>query len=146
MKKIMTIVGTRPEIIKLSRVIYEIEKYAEHTLVHTGQNHDYELNEIFFKDLEIRKPDEFLEAVGSSVAQTIGNIIAKSDAVIDKYNPDAVLLGDDEEAVPMSDDDLKKAMVPVDLVEEELTQVAESGRIRRERRRMRARRDDDSDT
>jgi len=92
MKKIMTIVGTRPEIIKLSRVIHEMEKYAEHILIHTGQNHDYELNEIFFKDLEIKKPDDFLDSVGSTVAETIGNIISKSDEAIIKYNPDAILL------------------------------------------------------
>jgi len=112
MKKIMTIVGTRPEIIKLSRVIYEIEKYAEHTLVHTGQNHDYELNEIFFKDLEIRKPDEFLEALGSSVAETIGNIIAKSDVVIDKYNPDAILLYGDTNSC-LSVISAKRKKVPI---------------------------------
>jgi len=112
MKKIMTIVGTRPEIIKLSRVIYEIEKYAEHILVHTGQNHDYELNEIFFKDLEIRKPDEFLEAVGSSVAETIGNIIAKSDVVIDKYSPDAVLLYGDTNSC-LSVISAKRKKVPI---------------------------------
>jgi len=108
----MTIVGTRPEIIKLSRVIHEIEKYAEHILVHTGQNHDYELNEIFFNDLEIRKPDEFLDAVGSTVAQTIGNIIAKSDAVIDKYNPDAVLLYGDTNSC-LSVISAKRKKVPI---------------------------------
>ena len=69
--KVMTIVGTRPEIIKLSRVICELDKFTDHTLVHTGQNYDYELNEIFFKDLEIRKPDYFLNAVGKSTAETI---------------------------------------------------------------------------
>lgn len=92
MRKIMTIVGTRPEIIKLSRVFYEIEKYCKHVIVHTGQNYDYELNEIFFKELEIRKPDYFLNAATESVAQTIGNIISKSDEIIEKENPDAVLL------------------------------------------------------
>jgi UDP-N-acetylglucosamine 2-epimerase len=92
MKKIMTIIGTRPEIIKLSRVIFEMEEHAKHILVHTGQNHDYELNEIFFNDLGIRKPDEFLSAVGSTVAETIGNIISKSDEIMEKYKPDAVLL------------------------------------------------------
>jgi UDP-N-acetylglucosamine 2-epimerase len=90
--KVMTIVGTRPEIIKLSRVISELDKYTEHILVHTGQNYDYELNEIFFNELEIRKPDYFLEAVGASVAQTIGNVIAKADDVFAKEQPDAVLL------------------------------------------------------
>lgn len=93
--KVMTIVGTRPEIIKLSRVMHEIDKNIEHVLVHTGQNYDYELNEIFFNELGIRKPDYFLEAVGESVAQTIGNVIAKSDVVMEKVQPDAVLmLGD----------------------------------------------------
>jgi len=73
--KVMTIVGTRPEIIKLSRVIAELDRHTAHVLVHTGQNFDYELNEIFFQQLVIRKPDYFLEAVGDSVAQTIGNVI-----------------------------------------------------------------------
>ena len=90
--KVMTIVGTRPEIIKLSRVISEIDRHMEHVLVHSGQNYDYELNEIFFSELEIRKPDYFLEAVATTVAQTIGNIIAKADDVMDKERPDALLL------------------------------------------------------
>ena len=78
MIKVMTIVGTRPEIIKLSRVIPEIEKHCNHILVHTGQNYDFELNEIFFSDLEIKKPDYFLNAAKSNVAKTIGNIISNS--------------------------------------------------------------------
>ena len=90
--KIMTIVGTRPEIIKLSRVMNEIEKHHENILVHTGQNYDYELNEIFFKEMGVRKPNYFLNAVGKTLAETIGNIIAKSDEVMEKENPDAVLL------------------------------------------------------
>jgi len=90
--KVMTIVGTRPEIIKLSRVIYEFEKHTKHILVHSGQNYDYELNEIFFNELEIRKPDYFLESVGESVASTIGNIISKVDKVIEQEAPDAILL------------------------------------------------------
>ncbi|MCX5855322.1 MAG: UDP-N-acetylglucosamine 2-epimerase (non-hydrolyzing) [Deltaproteobacteria bacterium] len=90
--KVMTIVGTRPEIIKLSRVMYELEKHLNHVLVHTGQNYDYELNELFFKEMEIRKPDHFLNSVGDSLAQTIGNIIAKADEVMEKEKPDAVLL------------------------------------------------------
>ncbi len=90
--KVMTIIGTRPEIIKLSRIIAELDKIVNHTLVHTGQNYDYELNEVFFNDLGVRKPDYFLEAVGDSTAETIGNIIAKSDKVLEKENPDAVLL------------------------------------------------------
>ncbi len=90
--KVMTIVGTRPEVIKLSRVIYELDCHVNHVLVHSGQNHDYELNEIFFKELGIRKPDYFLKAVGVNAAHTIGNIIAKADDVLDKESPDAVLL------------------------------------------------------
>ena len=90
--KIMTIVGTRPEIIKLSRVMAELEKYVEHILVHTGQNYDYELNEVFFQNLHVKKPKYFLDVAGSKVAETIGNIISKSDDVFEKENPDAVLL------------------------------------------------------
>jgi len=90
--KVMTIVGTRPEVIKLSCVIEELDKYTEHILVHTGQNYDYELNEIFFKELGIRKPDYFLDSVGKTLAETIGNIIAKSDEIMEKENPDAILL------------------------------------------------------
>jgi UDP-N-acetylglucosamine 2-epimerase (non-hydrolysing) len=90
--KVMTIVGTRPEIIKLSRVMSELEMHVNHVLVHTGQNYDYELNEIFFKEMEIRKPDYFLNSVGNTLAQTIGNIIAKADEVMEKENPDAILL------------------------------------------------------
>lgn len=90
--KIMTILGTRPEIIKLSRVINEIEKNFEHVLVHTGQNYDYELNEIFFEDLEVKKPKHFLNAVGETTAETIGNIISKSDEIIELENPDAILV------------------------------------------------------
>jgi UDP-N-acetylglucosamine 2-epimerase (non-hydrolysing) len=90
--KVMTIVGTRPEIIKLCRVIHELERHANHILVHTGQNYDYELNEIFFKQLEIRKPDYFLDAAGETAAETIGNVIARSDKVMVSENPDALLL------------------------------------------------------
>lgn len=92
MKKIMTIVGTRPEIIKLSRVIAELEKYTDHVLVHTGQNYDYELNEVFFNEMEIKKPDFFLEAAAENPAHTIGNVIAKSDEVMARVNPDGVLV------------------------------------------------------
>ena len=91
MKKIMTIVGTRPEIIKLSRVISEFDKHTNHILVHTGQNYDYELNEVFFNELEIRKPDFFLEAAGENTAETIGNVIYKSDEIMEKIKPDAIL-------------------------------------------------------
>jgi len=90
--KVMTIVGTRPEIIKLSLIMKELENHVEHVLVHTGQNYDYELNEIFFKELGIRKPDYFLDSVGKTLAETIGNIIAKSDEIKEKENPDAILL------------------------------------------------------
>jgi len=90
--KVMTIVGTRPEIIKLSRVMSELDQHVKHILVHSGQNYDYELNEIFFQQLGIRKPDYFLEAAGETLAQTIGNIIAKSDEVMAKEKPDAILL------------------------------------------------------
>ena len=92
MLKVMTIVGTRPELIKMSRVIAEFDKHTQHILVHTGQNYDYELNEIFFKDLNIRKPDYFLEAVGENAAQTIARVIEKSDSVMEQENPDAIML------------------------------------------------------
>lgn len=92
MLKVMTIVGTRPELIKMSRVISEFDKFTKHILVHTGQNYDYELNQLFFEDLEIRKPDHFLDAVGNSTAHTIGLIIEKSDAVMEIEKPDAILL------------------------------------------------------
>ena len=93
--KIVTVVGTRPEIIRLSRVIAALDKYCEHVLVHTGQNYDYELNEIFFQDLGIRKPDHFLNAAGSSGAETIGNVIISVDRVLASVQPEALLvLGD----------------------------------------------------
>ena len=93
--KVMTIVGTRPEIIRLSRVLARLDEHTEHVLVHTGQNYDYELNQIFFDDLDIRKPDHFLEAAGSTAAETVGLIIAKADAVMAVEKPDALLiLGD----------------------------------------------------
>ena len=92
MFKVMTIVGTRPELIKMSRVIAALDKHTNHVLVHTGQNFDYELNQIFFEDLQIRKPDHFLEAVGESAAETIGQIIMKADAVFQLEKPDAVML------------------------------------------------------
>ena len=92
MLKVMTIVGTRPELIKMSRVIPEFDLHTQHILVHTGQNYDYELNQVFFNDLGIRKPDYFLEAVGDTVAKTIGQVIEKSDEVMELEKPDAVLL------------------------------------------------------
>ena len=90
--KVLTIVGTRPEIIKLSEVIKVLDVHTEHTLAHTGQNYDYELNEIFFEDLGLRKPDFFLDAIKGTASETIGDIIAKSDKLISEINPDAMLL------------------------------------------------------
>ncbi len=110
--KVMTIVGTRPEIIKLSRVIAELEKHTEHILVHTGQNYDYELNEIFFKDLKVKKPDYFLDSIGDTTASTIGNIISKSDKLIGEVNPDAVLLYGDTNSC-LSVISAKKQQVPI---------------------------------
>jgi len=110
--KVMTIVGTRPEIIKLSRVIAELEEHTEHILVHTGQNYDYELNEIFFKDLKVKKPDYFLDSIGDTTASTIGNIISKSDKLIGEVNPDAVLLYGDTNSC-LSVISAKKQQVPI---------------------------------
>lgn len=93
--KVMTVVGTRPEIIRLSRVLACLDRHTDHCLVHTGQNYDYELNEIFFNELELRKPDYVLGAAGQSVAETIGTILIKIDPILAKENPDALLvLGD----------------------------------------------------
>ncbi|WP_162653349.1 UDP-N-acetylglucosamine 2-epimerase (non-hydrolyzing) [Lentilitoribacter sp. Alg239-R112] len=92
MLKVMTIVGTRPELIKMSRVIAEFDKHTNHILIHTGQNYDYELNQLFFEDLGIRKPDQFLEAMGDNAAQTIARVIEKSDAIMAQEEPDAILL------------------------------------------------------
>ena len=93
--KLMTVVGTRPEIIRLSRVMQACDKYFDHILVHTGQNYDYELNEIFFTDLGIRKPDHFLNAAGGTGAETIGNVIIGVDKVLEEVQPEALLvLGD----------------------------------------------------
>ena len=93
--KVMTVVGTRPEIIRLSRVLPKLDQYMEHILVHTGQNYDYELNEIFFNDLEIRKPDYFLGAAGATAAETIGQMIIKIDPLLAEIQPEALLvLGD----------------------------------------------------
>ncbi|PRD68393.1 UDP-N-acetylglucosamine 2-epimerase (non-hydrolyzing) [Malikia spinosa] len=93
--KVMTVVGTRPEIIRLSRVLARLDEHCEHVIVHTGQNYDYELNQIFFDDLGIRKPDHFLNAAGGSAAETIGKIIAAVDGVLVSEKPDAMLvLGD----------------------------------------------------
>jgi UDP-N-acetylglucosamine 2-epimerase len=93
--KVMTIVGTRPEIIRLSRLIAKIDLHCQHTLVHTGQSYDFELNEVFFRDLGVRKPDVFLDAAGSTPAETIGRVIAASDRAMEQFKPDCVLvLGD----------------------------------------------------
>lgn len=93
--KVMTVVGTRPEIIRLSRVLAALDRYVDHVLVHTGQNYDYELNEVFFQDLDIRKPVYFLEAAGANAAETIGNTIIKLDPILAKEQPEALLvLGD----------------------------------------------------
>src|SRR5690606_25275900 len=112
--KVMTVVGTRPEIIRLSRVIAALDKSEaiEHTLVHTGQNYDYELNEIFFSDLGIRKPDHFLNAAGTTATETIGNILIKIDPLLEQIKPDAFLvLGDTNSclcAIPA-----KKRQIPI---------------------------------
>ncbi|MDN4496651.1 non-hydrolyzing UDP-N-acetylglucosamine 2-epimerase [Pseudomonas mosselii] len=93
--KVVTVVGTRPEIIRLSRVIHALDRHCDHVLVHTGQNYDYELNEIFFQDLDIRKPDHFLNAAGSNGVETIGNVIIAVDKVLEAVCPEALLiLGD----------------------------------------------------
>jgi len=110
--RVMTIVGTRPEIIRLSRVMAALDDATAHTIVHTGQNYDYELNGIFFEDLGIRKPDRFLEAAGATAAETIGAVIAKADAVMRELTPDAVLiLGDTNSA--LSAIPAKRLRIPV---------------------------------
>lgn len=98
--KVMTIIGTRPEIIRLSEVIKCCDKYFSHILVHTGQNYDYTLNKIFFEDLSLREPDYYLDAVGANLGETMGNIIAKSYEILEKEKPDAILiLGDTNSAL-----------------------------------------------
>jgi len=92
MLKVLTLVGTRPELIKMSRVIAELDRCMDHVLVHTGQNYDYELNEIFFRDLEIRKPDYFLGVAGDSPSKSIADVIAKTDELLEEVRPDAMLL------------------------------------------------------
>ena len=110
--KVMSVVGTRPEIIRLSRVFSKFDEHCEHILVHTGQNYDYELNQIFFDDLGIRKPDYFLDAAGKNAAETIGQVITKIDQIIELVNPEAMLiLGDTNSclaAIPA-----KRRMVPI---------------------------------
>ncbi len=110
--KVITIVGTRPEIIKLSEVMKELDKFVDHKIIHTGQNYDYELNEVFFEDLSIRKPDIFLEAVKGSPSETIGDIIAKADKVLDKEKPDAVLIYGDTNSC-LSVIPAKKRKIPI---------------------------------
>ena len=93
--KVMSVVGTRPEIIRLSRVLAKLDEHCEHILVHTGQNYDFELNEVFFNDLRVNKPDFFLNAAGKNAAETIGQVIIKVDQVLEDIQPDAMLvLGD----------------------------------------------------
>lgn len=110
--KIMTIVGTRPEIIKLSRVMAELDNCVEHVLVHTGQNYDYELNEIFFNELGVKKPDFFLNAVGNTTIETIGNILIKADEILELVQPDAVLLYGDTNSC-LSVISAKKRQIPI---------------------------------
>ena len=93
--KVVTVVGTRPEIIRLSLIIKKFDKFFDHKFIHTGQNYDFELNEIFFNELEIREPDYFLNAATNNLGETIGNIIAKSYNIFQKIKPDALfVLGD----------------------------------------------------
>lgn len=90
--RVMTIVGTRPEIIRLSRVIDKLDAHCDHTLVHTGQNYDHELNEVFFQDLGLRRPDHYMDAAGTSAAETIGRVIIAADQAIERFQPEALLL------------------------------------------------------
>ena len=108
----MTIVGTRPEIIKLSEVMKTLDLFTNHIIVHTGQNYDYELNEVFFEQLDIRKPDIFLEAIKGSPSETIGDIIAKADAVIERVEPDAILIYGDTNSC-LSVIPAKKRKIPI---------------------------------
>lgn len=110
--KVMTIVGTRPEIIRLSRVIYKLDQDCDHILVHTGQNYDYELNEVFFSNFNIKKPDYFLDAAGGNASETIGKVIIEIDKVLNKENPDAVLvLGDTNSCISVIP--AKKRKIPI---------------------------------
>ena len=110
--KVVTVIGTRPEIIRLARVMSKLDKYCDHIIVHTGQNYDYELNEIFFKELNVRKPDYFLDAAGNNGAKTIGKVIIAIDQVLSEINPDAMLvLGDTNSC--MSVISAKRRKIPV---------------------------------
>ena len=110
--KVMTIVGTRPEIIKLSQVMKELDRHVNHIIVHTGQNYDYELNELFFEQLDIRRPDIFLEAVKGTPSETIGDIIAKADKVFAEMQPDALLIYGDTNSC-LSVIPAKKRKIPI---------------------------------
>ena len=110
--KVLTIVGTRPEIIKLSQVIKKLDKYTEHIIIHTGQNHNYELNEIFFEQLGIRKPNYFLEAAKETPSKTIGDIISKTDDYLNELNPDVILIYGDTNSC-LSVIPAKKRKIPV---------------------------------
>ncbi len=112
MIKVMTIVGTRPEIIKLSAVMKELDKFTEHIIVHTGQNYDYELNELFFEQLGVRTPDYFLEAVKGTPCETIGDIIAKADKLFSEIQPDALLIYGDTNSC-LSVIPAKKRKIPI---------------------------------
>ena len=112
MPKIMTIIGTRPELIKMSRVIAQFDKVADHILVHTGQNYDYELNQVFFEDLDIRKPDYFLNVNSKNTAETIGKIICNSDKIFEKESPDAVLIYGDTNSC-LSVISAKRRQIPI---------------------------------
>lgn len=110
--KVMTVVGTRPEVIRLSRVIAQLDAHTDHFLIHTGQNFDFELNQVFFQDLGVREPDQFLDAAGASGAATIGNVIARSDEAIRTQKPDALLILGDTNSC-MAAVAAKRAKVPV---------------------------------
>ena len=112
MLKVVTILGTRPEIIKLSEVIKILDKYTNHTIVHTGQNYDFELSEAFFEGLELRPPDYYLDVAGDSVGVTIGNIISKSYTLLDELKPHAVLLYGDTNSC-LSAISAKRLKIPV---------------------------------
>lgn len=110
--RVMTVIGTRPEIIRLSSTIKKLDHYFDHILVHTGQNYDYELNQVFFEDLGLREPDEYLNAAGANAAETIGNVISTSDKIFEKYRPEALLvLGDTNSC--MSVISAKRRKIPI---------------------------------
>tara|TARA_B100001175_G_C19514304_1_gene646175 strand:- start:1387 stop:2505 length:1119 start_codon:yes stop_codon:yes gene_type:complete len=110
--KVVTIVGTRPELIRLSVIIRKCDEFFDHILIHTGQNYDFELNEIFFKELKIRKPDYFLEVVGNDLGETLGNVISKSYSILTKIKPDALLvLGDTNSALSVLS--AKRLKIPI---------------------------------